>query len=725
MTPEHDYDLSKKVKISFKGLDYYVMPRYKEHYLNNEYERFSLQILKNSLSSNSLFVDIGAHYGAYSLYAASAAGSNVMAIEPVAENFQLLKDNIQANKLGEQIEAFDYAASNENGEAEFNIPWASDSAGFYSHPNAQTIRKQKVITRKIDDVIGSRKADVIKIDTEGHEIGVLEGLTKTLKNNSDTQLIIEINPPLLQNAGTSADALLEMVQDLGKEIYMVDEDAFSMHRITDRLEAWPKYINAGNYANLYCVPAADHQYLLFVSHSAEMGGAEMAMYEQIVALRKKNIFAHVVLPNDGPLVKKLVEAGIGHSIIDGLAFWVESPESIYKKDIIKQRSLAQVRASLEIEKLVTELNPTAIVNNSMVNPWGYIAAKAHNLPLIWMIHEYGDLDHGIPFAHGVEATRKFISKSADLIVSCSDAVKKEFLKSAGSNANVHTVYNLLRAEKIVTAAEEPVKSPYSTAKTLKLCTVGTLSEGKGQLHILDALQLLQSEGINAELIIVGQGSKKYQSFLKKKVKEYGLDSAVTFLGQQSNPYPFIARADAVIVASRNEAFGRVAAEAMMLGVPVIASDKGGSLELVEDKKTGLLFESENARSLAQTIKNFQSITTKDRQAMTRLAKLKVQRVLDTEKNTQKLVDLIAQVASRSAGSKRGAMVSEMTDALNAYAEELSQAKAELAQAQAAASEQQRVNTELLAAIEEMRGSQSYRLARKLSKVKHTVKKSKG
>src|ERR1700694_948756 len=123
-----DYNLDEKIKITFMGMDYYVMPRYKTHYLDNEYEKFSLQILKNDLNDKSTFVDIGAHYGAYSLCAAKICGSKVMAIEPVAENFQLLNENVVVNNLN-KITTYNYAASNENGEAEFNIPWASDSAG--------------------------------------------------------------------------------------------------------------------------------------------------------------------------------------------------------------------------------------------------------------------------------------------------------------------------------------------------------------------------------------------------------------------------------------------------------------------------------------------------------------------------------------------------------------------------------------------------------------------
>lgn len=724
MSTDHDYDLSKKVKIAFKGMDYNVMPRYKDHYLNHEYERFSLQILKNNLKAGSLFVDVGAHYGAYSLYAANETGCDVIAVEPVSENFTLLSENISINKLDKKIVAHEYAASDENGEAEFNIPWASDSAGFYQHPNAHSIRTQKVQVRMVDDLIGKKPVKIIKIDTEGHEIGVLKGLKKTLAANPGVQLIIELNPPLLENAGTDSMALLELVKSYGKEIYMVDEDKFTMYRITDCLDKWPQFINAGNYANLYCVPAQGHQYAMFVSHSAGLGGAELAMCEQADQLRNFDIFSHIILPSKGPLESVLIEKGIGYTIVDDYSFWVSIKELSQTPELIKERNLKNIEAATEISDLIKDINPTLIVNNTIVNPWGYPGARVNDLPLVWMVHEFGDKDHGLPLVHGIEATRSFIVEMSDAVVACSDAVKRSLPSHAG---NVSTVYNLLQLDEVVNQSKEKVVSPFSDDKAFKLCTVGTVSEGKGQDYIVDAIDSLKKDGMHVELMIIGApASKKYQTQLKKKIKTLGLESSITFLGFINNPYPYIKQADAVVVASRNEAFGRITAEAMAIGVPVIASNSGGSLEMILDKKSGFLFEASNPQSLAKVITQVSNLSPKEVEAVTVLAKRNIANLLDIKSNTTKLAKLFnATVERQSNAERKKAMVVEWAEAFSAIHEKTDKMTIERDEFRNRAEVQERNNVELLEAINALRGSRSYRLATKIAGVKRRVARVKG
>lgn len=725
MSTEHDYDLSKKIKITFKGMDYYVMPRYRDHYLNHEYERFSLQILKNNLSKDTLFVDVGAHYGAYSLYAAHESGSKVYAVEPVTENLALLNQNVQVNKLESLIRTFDYAASDENGEAVFNIPWASDSAGFYNHPNAETIRRQKVITKKIDDVIMDSKVHIIKIDTEGHELGVLNGLKRTLKNNPQVQLIIEINPPLLESAGTSAEALLEMVKGFDKEIYMVDEDGFTLHRITDRLEAWPKYINEGNYANLYCVPAKDSQYLMFVSHTSQLGGAELAMLEQISELRRRGMFSHVILPGNGPLEARLIEKGIGYSVVSDYSFWISQDDAAENPEILQERNFNNMKAALEIAEIAAQIAPTMIVNNSIVNPWGYPAAQALGIPLVWMIHEFGDLDHNLPFTHGINPTREFIAQSADLVVCCSEAVRASLLRGKQS-PNVQTVYNFLDLDRVVRLAEVEAKPAFRPGQHLKLCVVGMLSEGKGQAEVIDAAAELIKQGKKVELLLIGASSPGHEEILKKRVRKLGITDSVSFLGFVDNPYPHIKAADAVVVASRSEAFGRVTAEAMALGVSVVASNKGGSLEMVNDGKTGFLYEASDVQDLVQAIRKFSKTSPKDLATMRSKARQNVHTLLDLQTNSDKLVDLLGRLRLEPGTvSTKPIMVTEWMDALRLHQRKIVEMEARLQskldQARTQASGQEQINLDQAKLLTDIVNSKSYRLATKLSKLKSKIK----
>jgi FkbM family methyltransferase len=721
MSTEHDYDLSKKVKISFKGMDYFVMPRYKDHYLNHEYERFSLQILKNDLNEHSLFVDIGGHYGAYSLYAANSAGSKVIATEPVPENFSLLSQNIKINKLENLIVAHEYAASDINGEAEFNIPWASDSAGFYEHPNAATIKKLKVTTRKFDDILKEKKADLIKIDVEGHELSVLKGLIKTLNNNPEAKLIIELNPPLLDKANVDIIEFLEYVKGLKKELYLIDEDNFTLHRITDRLDAWPKYMNEGNYANLYCVPAQGHLYLLYVSHTANLGGAELAMCEQADELRKKNIFSHIVLPTKGPLENLLIDKGIGYSVIEGYSFWATDKNTAEPGKISPQQNYSNVKAAGEIAELARDLDSTAIVNNSIVNPWGTLGAKSLGLPLIWMVHEYGDKDHNLVFSHGIDATRQFVVEESDLVVSCSDSVK-ESLNGNVHKDNVHTIYNFIRSQQILELAEQPIKSPFTNEKSLKLCIAGTLSEGKGQKYAIEAVSELKKAGMNIELILIGSSYDNHKKHLQALVTKLNLNENVKFLGFQDNPYPFIRASDATIVTSQCEAFGRVTAESMILGTPVIGSNTGGTAELLTDKETGLLFNSGDAESLKNAIEELAKIDTKK---MTLLAKKRIEALINTDRNSTKLKELITVTKlDRHQQNKNEVLNSELLDALQELKKEIHSHKNTEEQLKESLDTISKSNEQLQESLKMITESKSWKITKPLRRTSGRLKKFK-
>ncbi len=77
---------------------------------------------------------------------------------------------------------------------------------------------------------------------------------------------------------------------------------------------------------------------------------------------------------------------------------------------------------------------------------------------------------------------------------------------------------------------------------------------------------------------------------------------VVMLGYRDELYESMFHADASLVCSRCEAFGRVTIEAMKLGRPVIGSNSGGTPELIDDHRTGLLYEPGNASDLTEKIR---------------------------------------------------------------------------------------------------------------------------
>lgn len=132
-------------------------------------------------------------------------------------------------------------------------------------------------------------------------------------------------------------------------------------------------------------------------------------------------------------------------------------------------------------------------------------------------------------------------------------------------------------------------------------SVGRLVPQKGFDTLLDAFADARDRLGNRKLLIAGDGPER--GMLEQRAAELGLAGTVTFLGavDHSRLPSIFSGADAFVLASRKEAFGLVALEAMASGTPVIASTVGGITEILEDGHTALLVPPDRHRDLASAL----------------------------------------------------------------------------------------------------------------------------
>jgi len=130
-----------------------------------------------------------------------------------------------------------------------------------------------------------------------------------------------------------------------------------------------------------------------------------------------------------------------------------------------------------------------------------------------------------------------------------------------------------------------------------------LNEQKGHLEAVDAVAGLIREGLDIELLIAGAAPYPEQARrVEQRIADSGAGDRIRLLGRREQVLPLIASADCLLMCSRCEAFGRCTAEALLLGTPVVGSRAGGTLEMVRDHETGLLYEPGNASDLARKIR---------------------------------------------------------------------------------------------------------------------------
>jgi len=100
--------------------------------------------------------------------------------------------------------------------------------------------------------------------------------------------------------------------------------------------------------------------------------------------------------------------------------------------------------------------------------------------------------------------------------------------------------------------------------------MGRLVEQKGQWHLIRAFATVAGQDPAAQLIICGVGPE--QDYLRELITQSGLENNVTLYGYDTNPYKYLAHADAFVFSSLYEGLGNSILEALACGTPVITTD---------------------------------------------------------------------------------------------------------------------------------------------------------
>lgn len=130
--------------------------------------------------------------------------------------------------------------------------------------------------------------------------------------------------------------------------------------------------------------------------------------------------------------------------------------------------------------------------------------------------------------------------------------------------------------------------------------ISRLAPEKGHVYLIEAFKELLVEIPDAQLIIIGDG--KSESGLKRRVRELGIENAVYFFGETLNTKEFLGIMDVFTRPSENEPFGLAIVEAMIMGVPVVATDAGGFKTILGQGKFGILIPPKNVIALKDALK---------------------------------------------------------------------------------------------------------------------------
>jgi glycosyltransferase involved in cell wall biosynthesis len=344
------------------------------------------------------------------------------------------------------------------------------------------------------------------------------------------------------------------------------------------------------------------QPILFIHHANDMYGADIGLLHSIKSLDRQKYFPIVILPLDMPtgmLSPELERLGVEYHF---------AHLGILRRKYLKPLGL--LRLAGDLLKGIAYVRSTArkrrvalVYSNTFVTVSGAIGGTLAAVPVLWHIREILAMPRPVRWL-----LYKMLSLCADRVVCISKAVRDSVLKEAPKLAGKAVVlYNAVSVAASNDAGQriglrEELEVPQSA---LLVGMVGRISHWKGQEVLAEAAALVLQGRPEAHFVAVGSyfaDESHYRDKLKSLITSLGLDGRFHLVDYRLNVTDVYRALDIFVLPSvKPEPFGRVTVEAMMQGRAVIATNHGGTVELIEDGVTGMLVPPADPRALATAI----------------------------------------------------------------------------------------------------------------------------
>ena len=212
-----------------------------------------------------------------------------------------------------------------------------------------------------------------------------------------------------------------------------------------------------------------------------------------------------------------------------------------------------------------------------------------------------------PLGKVKRALHQWVGRQLDYRICVSHAALTSMQKRgdtiAKSDSDYSVIHNGIDVRKVllsVTKTRVEVRSEFGIPSSSKLIMCAARLEPEKCIDtLLDAFKIVTNAGLDVHLIITGDGS--LQGALQQRIVELGLTYVVNLAGFRPDVHNIMNASDAFVLPAANEPFGLVLLEAMSLGVPTLAAQSGGPLEIIDDGSNGYMFRPNDAANLAEHI----------------------------------------------------------------------------------------------------------------------------
>ncbi len=247
------------------GLKYFIDPSDEimapQLVVYRQWEADLSRFITNSVTPDTVFVDVGSNFGYFTCLAASKIGrkgsGKVISIEPNPAMQRLLRKNARINWSLGPIEIHSCAVTDRNGFVEFIVPHGrAANASVAGAVAAEGDGRFIVPCRTLDELLAGTVVDLIKVDVEGFETAVMRGAGDTLRKSTQVQIVLEWSLAQMKVAGFLPEDLLKVMADQQLIAYRIPPDRSPSDAQWLELKIDPNSLKALQYDNILLRRAA-------------------------------------------------------------------------------------------------------------------------------------------------------------------------------------------------------------------------------------------------------------------------------------------------------------------------------------------------------------------------------------------------------------------------------------------------------------------------------------
>lgn len=327
--------------------------------------------------------------------------------------------------------------------------------------------------------------------------------------------------------------------------------------------------------------------ILHVIGGGEFGGAEQHLIGLAKTLNPDQWAPHVAVFYEGEFAERLRHLQIPVTVLSPV-------------------DLAAWAGMTPLRQLIREFRPDIIHTHGVrANLLGRLANKAEGFParLVTTVHSVLKLDYPKFWKRVLfERFEKWTWRYVDRFILVSRAMKQDFLKAGLPQDRITVIHNAIQLPE-----EPPVRPEHSGLReelglpqgTVLAGTVARLHPVKGHTYLIQAVKQLEAKYPDAHYVWIGGGDLQHQ--LKEEVAQAGLSKKIHFLGVRQDVPELLPQLDLFVLPSISEGLSVAILEALLAGVPVVTTAVGGSPEVVDEGRDGLLVPSKDPEALRQAI----------------------------------------------------------------------------------------------------------------------------